>query len=243
MEKFINNIKIDSPLVGKYFHANLIYSKWEKTWYSGLCYCTGVYNTNDNVFLTVQTQCGKEYDITQDRIVEEVIANPNPKYSVGQNVQATTDYIMNQPIDNYCTVQRVITFGNNVSYELTTIRENKKFIVQENSIKKIAVLKKPIFQLGIQVGVKIYPDTGYGYNEYTIKNGIITNIHQWFESVTYDVTFDDNTIQQKVYEGNIVEPYTPPPPVDMKKMWKKREQELLEELERVRSMIVDEYVK
>ncbi len=233
-------IKINSPQVGKYFYANLIYSKWEKTWYSGLCYCTGVYNKNDNLFLTVQTQCGTKYEITPDQIIDEVIANPQPKYNIGQNVQATVKYIMNESIDDYCTIERIITFCNNISYELATIRGNDKSIVQENSIKKIVTLKTPNFKIGQNIGVKIYPETGYCmYDDYTIKNGTITHINQWFDSVTYDVCFDDKSTEKKVYEGHITEPYTPSPPVDIKKMLKEREQELLVELEQIRAMMLE----
>lgn len=238
MEKSINSIKIDSPQVGKYFHANLIYSKWEKTWYCGLCYCTGVYNENDKVFLSVQTQCGTEYKITQDQIINEVIANQQPKYSIGQNVLATISYHMNQDINDYCIIERIITFCNHISYEVVIINEKKKIIVPESSIHKIATLQTPMYQIGLRVGVKIYTNTGYGYNdEYSIKNGVITNITQTFDYVAYDVTLDDNTVEKKIYEGYIQEPYTPPPPVDIKVMLKKREQELLAELEHIRSMM------
>jgi hypothetical protein len=240
MEKSINSIKMDSPQVGKYFHANLIYSKWEKTWYCGLCYCTGVYNENDKEFLTVQTQCGTKYEITPDKIIDEVIANPQPKYSIGQNVLATIAYHMNQEINDYCRIESIITFCNHISYNVVIISENKKIIVHESSIHKIATLKTPIYQIGLRVGVKIYHNTGYVYNDnYTIKNGVITNIIQTFDYVAYDVTLDDNTVEKKIFESYIDEPYTPPSQVDIKVMLKTREQELLVELEQIRAMMLE----
>jgi hypothetical protein len=238
MEKIFNSIKVDTYHVGKYFNTHLTYCGREKEWFDRICYCTAAYNENGTLFLIMKLQCGTEYKVTEHHIVNEVIANPNPKYKIGQNVLATVNYHMNEAIDNYCRIERVITFCNTVSYEILIINSNKKIIVQEDSIKKLAELKTPKFHLGLQVGVKIYPTSGYTRNdEYTIKNGAITKINQWFDSVTYDVTLDDNTVQTNVYEGYITQPYTPPPPVDMKQFLKTREQQLLEELEMVRKMM------
>ncbi len=232
----LNEIIIDSPFVGKYFNVNTYYSRREKQWYSSLCYCIRASIVDDTIFFTVNTQSGTEYKVKEDQILDEIIANPHPKYSIGQNVLAEVDFHMNEEIDDYCRIEKVITFCNNVSYEILIIRQNKKIIVQESSIKKLATLKTPKFQLGIYIGVKIYPEYGYN-NDYTIKNGVITKINQWFDSVTYDVTLDDNTVEFKVYENFIMKPYTPPPPVDKTVLLKKREQELLEELELIRMMM------
>jgi hypothetical protein len=145
---------------------------------------------------------------------------------------------MNEEIDDYCKVEGVITFCNNVSYDVLIIQKNKKIVLQESSIHKIATINTPMFQLGLYVGVKIHPNTGYGYNnEYTIQNGVITKINQWFDSVTYDVSLEDNTVVSKVYESHITQPYKPPTPLDTKEFLKTREQELLEELYRIRQMM------
>ena len=237
MEKILNIIK--SP-VGKYFNVNIIYSLSEKVWYDCLCYCTDVYTENDEELLIVQTQNGKEYKIKQSQIINEVIANQQPKYSIGQTVLAIIASHMNQDISDYCIIERIITFCNNISYEVVIINEKKKIIVSESSIHKIATLKTAMYQIGLRVGVKIYHNTGYAYNsDYTIKNGVITNINQTFDYVSYDVTLDDNTVEKKIYESYIQEPYTPPSRIDIKVMLKTREQELLTELEQIRTMMTE----
>jgi hypothetical protein len=232
----LNEIFIDSPFVGKYFNVNTYYSRREKQWYSSLCYCIRAAIMDDTIFFTVKTQSGTEYKVREEQILDEIIANPQPKYSIGQNVLAEVNSHMNEDIEYYCRIENVITFCNNVSYEILIIRQNKKIIVEESSIKKLATLKTPKFQSGIYIAVKTYH--GYGYNnDYTIKNGVITKINQWFDSVTYDVTFDDNTVKTEVYEDFIMSPYTPPLSVDKKVLLKTREQELLEELELIRMMM------
>ena len=86
------------------------YSQKQKEWYHYICYCTAAYNQNGQILLIVNTQDGAEYKITTDKIVKEVIVDAEPQYRVGQTVKATVKYANNEPLYDYCIVEKTFQF-------------------------------------------------------------------------------------------------------------------------------------
>ncbi len=216
--------------IGKYFNVNIIHHIHKTLSYIALYKCIDIINENNQTFFIMNGQSGEVIKVKPENIINEVVQTAQPKYSIGQSVSAVVEYARNEPIENYCKITGVNMFCNNISYNVSTIRDNKEYIVSESSIKKIAVLSTAKFSIGQRVSVKIVLGGGL---DHTVENGVITKVNLWFDYVSYEVRLDNGKIES-TYEGAIGKPYTPPPPVDMKILLKQREAQLIADLESIR---------
>ncbi len=220
--------------IGKYFYVELYGDDKKKTLpYNVLYQCVNIINENNETFFIMKNQAGQQEKFSIDRLVSEVLATAKPKYSVGQSVSAVVQYHMNEPIDNYCKIVEVITFCNNISYRVITIKGNQSYTVSQEAIKRIAVMPTPKFNIGQRVGVKIIYGGGL---DQSIENGVISKVNLWFDCIMYEVSLDSGKTES-AYEGHIGNPFTPPPRVDLKILLKEREAQLIKELEEIRQRL------
>jgi hypothetical protein len=224
------------PLVGKYVRAQLEYCKRDNYWYESECFCESFW---DNVF-TVRTKHNKFYRIPSEQIKYAIQINSMQSYKIDDVVEAVVDYHQYQgTFYDFCKILNVNKFANDVDYDLLILSKNKKITVPQKEIKCLATLRKSPHKVGDYVGIKYWGGCQYD-PEIKIKNGVIIDVKEWYDKITYYVKHDDNS-NSNVSFDNIVEPKKPEPIKTAEQIKQEHltflnneEQRLLEQLEKVR---------
>ncbi len=232
-----NIVKTNPPFVGKYVRAQLEFYERHNEWYEADCFCESFEN---NLF-GLRTKFNKYYYVPPSQVKNIINVNVTPKFKVGDIVLAVIDYhqIDGEQTD-FCKILGVKIFCNDIDYDLEILTNSNKISIPQNNIKHIAQLKCAKYPIGAQVGVKYFRGPQWDTYE-EIINGTIISLKEFCDKVIYRVKHDNGTLNDYVYEYNIVPPKKPEPVKTAEQLKQeqltflnKEEQRLLEQLELIR---------
>jgi hypothetical protein len=224
------------PFVGKYVMAQLEFYKHDNSWYEAECFCESYW---DNMF-TVRTKYNKFYRIMLHQIKCAIQIHEQKQYKIDDVVEAVVMYHQYQGnFYDFCKILSVNQFANDIDYDLLIFSTNKKITVPQKDIKCIATLKKSPYKVGDYIGIK-YCGGCYYDPEIRIKNGVISEVKEWYDKITYTVKHDDKSNSHVSFD-NIVAPKIPeaiktPEQIKLEQIefLNNEEQRLIEQLEQVR---------
>jgi hypothetical protein len=224
------------PFVGKYVRAQLEFYKRDNEWYETECFCESFWND----MFTVRTKQNKFYRIPLQQIKYVIQVHTIQQFNIDNVVEAIVSYHQYQgTFYDFCKILNVNHFANDIDYDLLILSSNKKITVPQTEIKCLAILKKSPYKVGDYVGVKYYGGCQYD-PEIKIKNGVISEVKEWYDKITYYVKHDDGSNSNVSFE-NIVAPKEPEPIKTQEQIQKEQleflnneERRLLEQLEKVR---------
>jgi hypothetical protein len=192
-----------SPFIGKYLYvADLESSPYGETW-GFQCYCVSF---NNGVY-TVRNKVGKEFKASINQIKNVIDITETQQFRIGDVVEAKVDYCQWDAdwIIKYCQVLSVKNFCNDFDYVVKCIESDKPYDLTQNSIVKVVTLLQATYQVGAYVGVNTYVGPQWDM-EIVVKNGTINKVKNWYNRVTYEITYDTGEIDTTVYENNITNP-------------------------------------